>query len=193
MESVRGTPFTMIEETKRPVPLEHRFFSPRFGMMNIKAVRRKYRNNPAERKRFMRRRPSSRKIVQLVLEQGNVPVLYFCFNRKACEYNAELHSALPLLSEEERMRVRSMVDDLVAMYSLGDYEKLNYLRMLGRPGCAYHHAGMLPAAKEIVERLFTPGRSSSLLHRDFRIGSTCPPGRLFSTSLKVRRSAVQLP
>ncbi|MBN1309032.1 MAG: DEAD/DEAH box helicase, partial [Chitinispirillaceae bacterium] len=113
METVRRTSFTMIEETARPVPLKHYFYSPKFGMMGIKAVRRKYRKDPAERKRFLRRKPSSKRIVRLVLEQGNVPVLYFCFNRKACEYHSEQHSTLELLDGEERRKVRAMVDELV--------------------------------------------------------------------------------
>ena len=175
METVRGTPFTMIEEKERPVPLMHHFFSPKFGMMNIKGVKRMYRKNPADRKRFLRRKPSSRKIIQLVLDRGNVPVLYFCFNRKACEYNAELHSAVSLLGEPERLKVRSMVDELVMQYHLGDYERLGHLRMLWESGTAYHHAGMLPAAKEVVERLFTAGLIKLLFCTEtFAIGINMP-------------------
>ncbi len=175
METVRRTPFTMIEETRRPVPLRHHFYSPKFGMMNIKSVRRKYRNNPAERKRFLRRKPSSKRIVELVLEQGNVPVLYFCFNRKACEYHAELHSTLALLDEDERLKVRSLVDELVDRYRMSDYERLGHLRMLWEAGTGYHHAGMLPAAKEIVERLFTAGLIKLLFCTEtFAIGINMP-------------------
>lgn len=175
METVRRTPFTMIEETRRPVPLRHHFYSPKFGMMNIKAVRRKFRRDPAERKRFLRRRPSSKRIVQLVLERGNVPVLYFCFNRKACEYHAELHSTLALCTHEERFEARAMVDELIERYSLSGYDRIGHLRMLWEAGTAYHHAGMLPAAKEIVERLFTAGLIKLLFCTEtFAIGINMP-------------------
>lgn len=175
METVRGTTFTLIEENERPVPLKHHFFSPKFGMMSIKAVRRQYRKNPAERKRFLRRKPSSRRIVQLALERGNTPVLYFCFNRKACEYNAELHSALSLLDETERRQVKLMVDELVTQYRLSDYDRLGHLRMLWEAGTAFHHAGMLPTAKEIVERLFTSGHIKLLFCTEtFAIGINMP-------------------
>jgi superfamily II RNA helicase len=175
METVRGTPFTMIEETERPVPLSHHFYSPKFGMMKIKSVKRLYRKNPSERKRFLRRKPSSKRIIQLVLDRGNVPVLYFCFNRKACEYHADLHSALSLLNDADRHRVRALVDELVAQYRLGDYDRLGHLRMLWEAGTAYHHAGMLPAAKEIVERLFTAGLIKLLFCTEtFAIGINMP-------------------
>jgi superfamily II RNA helicase len=144
-------------------------------MMTIKGVRRKFRRNPAERKKFLRRKPSSRKIIHLVLEKHNIPVLYFCFNRKACEYHAELHSSLALLNEEERRKVRALVDKLVKQYHLGDYDRLGHLRMLWEAGTAYHHAGMLPAAKEVVERLFTTGLIKLLFCTEtFAIGINMP-------------------
>ncbi len=175
METVRGTPFTMIEENERPVPLRHHFYSPKFGMMTVKGVRRKYRKDPVERKRFLRRKPSSKRIVQLVLERGDAPVLYFCFNRKACEYNAELHSTLSLLDDREAHTVRASVDELVKQYRLHDYDRIGHLRMLWEAGTAYHHAGMLPAAKEIVERLFTAGLIKLLFCTEtFAIGINMP-------------------
>ncbi len=175
MEAVRQTPFTMIEETRRPVPLEHFFFSPKYGMMTIKAVRRKFRRNPSERKRFIHRRSSSKRIVQKVIDEGNIPALYFCFNRKACEYNAELHSRLSLIDEEERLKVKTLVDELVDKYSLSGYERIGHLRMLWEAGTGYHHAGMLPAAKEIVERLFTAGLIKLLFCTEtFSLGINMP-------------------
>jgi superfamily II RNA helicase len=175
MEVVRGTPFTMIEEKQRPVPLEHHFYSPKFGMMTIKGIKRKFRKNPVERKRFLRRKPSSKRIVQLAINRERIPVLYFCFNRRACEYHAELHSSLSLLDDAEKERVRVLVDELVAMYHLKEYDRIGHLRMLWESGTAYHHAGMLPAAKEIVERLFTTGLIKLLFCTEtFAIGINMP-------------------
>jgi superfamily II RNA helicase len=157
MSDVRGTVFHVIEESHRPVPLSHMFYHPKFGMMNLKSIKRKYRTNPNERKKFLRHKPSSRQIIDLVLRQGHVPVLYFCFNRRACERNAELHGRRALLNPEEKRRVTALVDDLAAQYQLQGYEKIGPLRGLWESGVAFHHAGILPAAKEIVERLFTAG------------------------------------
>lgn len=175
MGSVRDTTIRVIEETKRPVPLRHFFYSPKFGMMSIKGIKRKYRDNPAERKKFLRRKPSARRIVQYALEQQYTPILYFCFNRRACENNAEQHTNLVLLTPEEQDRVRKMVDELVAQYGLADYERIGYLKNLWIAGCAYHHAGILPAAKEIVERLFTAGLIKLLFCTEtFALGVNMP-------------------
>ncbi len=118
MGAVRGTEISVIEETHRPIPLRHAFYSPKFGIMNIKSIGHKYVRSARERKRFLRRKPSSRRIVQYVLSKGQIPIMYFCFNRRACEYNAEEHSRLSLLNEEEVLQVRKMVDELVELYNL---------------------------------------------------------------------------
>lgn len=175
MGAVRGTEFTVIEETERPVPLKHFFYSPKFGIMNIKSVKRKYRSSAAERKKFLRRKPSSKRVIEYILNQGQLPILYFCFNRRSCEYNAEQHSQLNLLNDDERNQVRTMVDELVSQYSLSDYDRLEYLRNLWESGTAFHHAGILPAAKEIVERLFTAGLIKLLFCTEtFALGVNMP-------------------
>lgn len=175
MGSVRSTTITVIEETHRPIPLRHAFYHPKFGIMDIKSIRRKYRNSPSERKRFMRHKPSSRRIVDLVLRHGQIPVLYFCFNRRACERNAEQHQSLNLLDETERGRVRDMVKQLAAQYQLDGYDKLGYLESLWESGVGFHHAGILPAAKEIVERLFTAGLIKLLFCTEtFALGINMP-------------------
>jgi superfamily II RNA helicase len=175
MGSVRGTTISVIEETHRPVPLRHYFYSPKFGIMNINSIARQYRKNPAERKKFLRRKPSSRRIIHSILQKGQLPILYFCFNRRACEYNAEQHSELKLLTEDEIAQVRKSVDDLVVMYNLQGYDRLQYMRNLWESGCAFHHAGILPAAKEIVERLFTAGLIKLLFCTEtFALGVNMP-------------------
>jgi superfamily II RNA helicase len=157
MEQVRASQVIVIEETHRPVPLEHFLYSPKFGVMTIKDVKKKYKKNPASRKEFLRKKPSSKRIVQYVLDSGHYPILYFCFNRRICERNAFLHEHLNLLSGGEYRIASDMIDDLVRQYSLGGYDRLYSMRKLWESGCAYHHAGILPAAKEIIERLFAAG------------------------------------
>jgi superfamily II RNA helicase len=185
MGTVRGKEFTIIEETHRPVPLQHNFFSPKFGIMNVKGVKRKYSENPAERKKFLRRKPSSKRIIEYVLDRGQLPILYFCFNRRSCEFNAEQHSLLNLLSNDEQNKVRAMVDELVNQYNLKDYDRLEFLRNLWESGTAFHHAGILPAAKEIVERLFASGLIKLLFCTEtFALGVNMPASAVIFDELE---------
>jgi superfamily II RNA helicase len=175
MGKVRGTDVTVIEETHRPVPLKHFLFSPKFGIMSVKDVKKKYKKNPEQRKAFLRKKPSSRRIIRHALDSGRFPILYFCFNRRACERNAFIHTHLQLLTEEELHTIRAMIDDLVAQYHLSGYDRLFAMRTLWESGCAYHHAGILPAAKEIVERLFSAGLIKLLFCTEtFALGVNMP-------------------
>jgi superfamily II RNA helicase len=120
-----------------------------------------------------------------VLDTGHYPILYFCFNRNGCERNAHMHSWLKLLSQEEHSRVRVMVDDLVAQYHLESYDRLFAMRELWETGVAYHHAGILPAAKEIVERLFSSGLIKLLFCTEtFAIGVNMPASTVIFDTLE---------
>jgi superfamily II RNA helicase len=185
MGNVRAVPFTVIEETHRPVPLRHTFYHPKFGLLTIKGIKRHFRSSPAERKKFLRHKPSSRRIIDMVLRQGHIPVLYFCFNRRACERNAEIHRDLNLLTPDERARVRTMVDELSKQYHLEGYERIGFLRSLWESGCGFHHAGILPAAKEIVERLFTAGLIKLLFCTEtFALGINMPASAVIFDELE---------
>ncbi len=185
MGRVRSTSVTVIEETHRPVPLKQFLYNPKFGVMNIKDVRHKFRKNPEQRKAFLRKKPSSRGIVRYVLSSGHVPVLYFCFNRRTCERNAAIHTQLNLLTAEERMAVRTMTDQLVAQYRLSGYDRLPAMRALWESGCAYHHAGILPAAKEIIERLFSAGLMKLLFCTEtFALGVNMPASTVIFDELE---------
>ncbi|MGA3052078.1 MAG: helicase-related protein, partial [Chitinispirillaceae bacterium] len=169
----------------RPVPLRHSFYHPKFGIITLKGIKSKYRGNPAERKKFLRHKPSSRSIIDLVLRQGHMPILYFCFNRRACERNAELHRRLALLDRDEKRRARALIDDLVVQYNLDEYEKISSLRSLWEAGCAFHHAGILPAAKEIVERLFAEGLIKLLFCTEtFALGVNMPANTVIFDELE---------
>ena len=185
MSSVRSSHYIVITEHKRPVPLRHHLYSAKYGLMNLKGVKKKYKKRVSERKKFFYRKPSSKKIVSHAIGEGNFPILYFCFNRRACERNAKLHSKLNLLTESERARLNTMVNDLISQYKLEGYDRLGHMRTLWKSGCAYHHAGILPAAKEIVERLFTTGLIKILFCTEtFALGINMPASSVIFDELE---------
>ncbi len=185
MNSVREEKFIVIKEERRPVPLKHYLYSAKYGLMNLKGVRKKYKKNFNERKKFFHRKPSSKRVISHVLKRGNFPVLYFCFNRRACERNAKHHTGLRLLTKDEKIRLHEMVDNLICQYKLEGYDRLGHMRYLWESGCAYHHAGILPAAKEIVERLFTTGLIKLLFCTEtFALGVNMPASAVIFDELE---------
>ncbi|MBN1983822.1 MAG: DEAD/DEAH box helicase [Chitinivibrionales bacterium] len=185
MGSVTNQEVVVIEEFQRPVPLQHYLFSARYGRMTIKDVKRLYCKKFSERRKFLHRKPSAKKIIQSVIAEGNYPILYFCFNRKACERNAAMHTRLHLLSAWERTHLQATVNELIALYKLEGYERLSQMQELWESGVAYHHAGILPAAKEIVERLFTTGLIKLLFCTEtFSLGINMPASSVIFDELE---------
>ncbi len=84
-----------------------------------------------------------------------LPAIYFAFGRKRTESLAWDCVTYDFLDDEERREVADLYDALMDRYDLRKEKSAQDLRELAMLGIAYHHAGMLPSLKELVEQLFT--------------------------------------
>ena len=186
MRSVREHPIEMVEETERPVPLHHSLYIPGHGVGDIdvyRAVHDTAHDGDDRRKRFQQ--PTHTDLIEYIEENGQLPCLYFCFSRKGCEQNAQLHADRSLLNDVEREAIVEMYDDLCSRYSISDENRVVEFRSLIRRGVAYHHAGMLPTLKEVVERLFTSGLIKLLFTTEtFAVGINMPASSVVFNSLE---------
>ncbi|MBL8748869.1 MAG: DEAD/DEAH box helicase [Planctomycetes bacterium] len=106
-----------------------------------------------------------------------LPCLYFCFSRKECEIKAERSMGRRLLDRAERARMQTLFEDVCARFELDPAADPGLHGILGRAlqGVGYHHAGMLPIHKEVVERLFTSGLLRLLFTTEtFALGINMP-------------------
>ncbi|GAG04541.1 unnamed protein product, partial [marine sediment metagenome] len=88
-------------------------------------------------------------------EKDALPCIYFAFGRRRCENLAfELYS-FNFLSQQEQEQITLMYDSLCQRFDLKHEKSAQSLGTLIKRGIAYHHAGMLPTLKEVIERLFT--------------------------------------
>ena len=67
----------------------------------------------------------------------------------------ELGAEYNFLTNEERRQAEAVIDAVSARYPKILSERWQGLRSLLLKGIGYHHAGMLPALKDVVEELFT--------------------------------------
>ncbi|WP_311257274.1 DEAD/DEAH box helicase [Microbacterium sp. WCS2018Hpa-9] len=94
-----------------------------------------------------------------LLEQANLlPAIFFIFSRVGCDAAVQQvrRSGVRLTSTEERAEIRAIVEDRTRTLQDEDLGVLGYwdwLENLER-GVAAHHAGLLPAFKEVVEELY---------------------------------------
>lgn len=184
IESVRDEPVRVVRMERRPVPLDHLCWVTDEGLLRVPEVTKLLDKSPRRRRNLGYERTPARVLDWLSREQL-LPVLVFCFSRKECEIHAWENRGRTLLSDDERARMEDLFDDLVARYECESTQALERLRVLALAGVAFHHAGMLPIHKEIVERLFTSGLIRVLFATEtFALGINMPARAVLFLSLR---------
>ncbi|MBV9204558.1 MAG: DEAD/DEAH box helicase, partial [Actinobacteria bacterium] len=181
LDQVRGGTAVIVDE-QRPVPLwqhvlvGHRlydlFTDDEHARVNPELLRlaqrdawieRKAPGRPARGGRRPRRFiPAYRPDVIARLDAGGLlPAITFIFSRAGCDAAVEqcLAAGLRLTTPEEAKLIQQAAERRTADIPPEDLTVLGYGEWLDglRRGIAAHHAGMLPAFKEVVEELFTAG------------------------------------
>ncbi|MCP2032796.1 ATP-dependent RNA helicase HelY [Okibacterium sp. HSC-33S16] len=108
------------------------------------------------------RRPPQRidrgDVIRLLDEHHLMPAIFFIFSRVGCDQAVAqvLRSGIRLTDSQEREEIRAIVEERCSPLPDEDLAVLGYWEWLEglERGVAAHHAGMLPAFKEVVEELF---------------------------------------
>ena len=118
----------------------------------------------ADRGRYTRRAPDNDllHVIDELRMARMLPAIYFIFSRRGCREalaRCGVHG-LDLTTADDKLRIDHLVD--AELRSVDDDDERRVLLEalapdLLRRGFAMHHAGMLPSAKESVERLFQTG------------------------------------
>jgi superfamily II RNA helicase len=143
--SIHKKPVKVVIQEKRPVPL-HFFYQ----------VRNEISDSIDDLKASKYWKPNRLDaIINHLRAKNNLPAIYFVFGRKRAEELAfELHS-FDFLSDSEKSDITSLFDELCERFCLTHELTAQAMRPLIEKGIAFHHAGMLPTLKEVIERLFT--------------------------------------
>jgi len=187
----RGQPVEVLRHRERPVPLGHYLFLPGRGLKRIEKALSLPRLPSGGRNGRPGRAPARRgedrnAIVGLLERQALLPALFFCFSRRECEQRArEALQRYALLQPEDSREIEALFDRICASFEIAPDPDLEEQRALARKGIAYHHAGMLPLHKELVERLFTSGRLRLLFATEtFALGINMPARSVVFASLR---------
>ncbi|MEP6479930.1 MAG: DEAD/DEAH box helicase [Rhodoglobus sp.] len=97
-------------------------------------------------------------VVKLLDGKNLLPAIFFVFSRLGCDQAVKqvLRSGVRLTTNTERDEIRAIVEERCRTLLDEDLAVLGYWEWLSglERGVAAHHAGMLPAFKEVVEELF---------------------------------------
>jgi len=146
-----GQPVVQVRQTKRAVPLTIRYVTPT-AVGTYRVARRVYEAAPRRPRRIHHLR-----LVEVAAQQDGLPALYFVFSRVGTEQRAlEAAEAFQFLSDAEVRAVEAALAELEAQYP-GAHELRGPLRRCLLRGIGFHHAGLLPATKRVVETLYGRG------------------------------------
>ena len=105
--------------------------------------------------------PARPEVVERLDREGLLPAIVFIFSRAGCDAAVQqcLDAGLRLTTPDEREMIRRLAQARVAGIPEADLAVLGYRQWLDglERGLAAHHAGALPAFKEVVEELFVRG------------------------------------
>jgi len=105
--------------------------------------------------------PQPREIVDALSEAQLLPVIYFLFSRNDCQAFAEQLAVMrPDLVAGTQL---ADIDHLLSTYHESlrpedrELDQVQVITRLARKGIGFHHAGLLPVLKQLVEVLFSRG------------------------------------
>ncbi|MFC1631688.1 DEAD/DEAH box helicase [Candidatus Omnitrophota bacterium] len=163
IESVHHTEFKKVIETHRPVPL-HFFFQcqnqviDRLKKLHQSGYKQTQSLSYHGKRRFNHIFLKPNRLTALLhhlQEKDALPCIYFAFGRRRCEYLAGEVFSFNFLTPPEQEQIVQLYDSLCERFDLQGEKSAQALLHLVKRGVAYHHAGMLPTLKEVIERLFT--------------------------------------
>ncbi|MDQ1721242.1 MAG: ATP-dependent helicase HelY [Pseudonocardiales bacterium] len=119
--------------------------------------RDRYRGGPGPRWRP----PPRPEVISRLDREGLLPAITFIFSRAGCDAAVRqcVAANLRLTTDDEREDIRLLVENRTANLAPEDLDVLGYWEFSEglQRGIAAHHAGMIPAFKEVVEELFVRG------------------------------------
>ena len=145
IESIHNKPIKTIIEEKRPVPLHFLFQCGNEIVDKIEHIKRLKFGKPNK----------ITTLINYLRQKEGLPAIYFVFGRRRAEELAFELLGYNFLSGKEQQQITSLYQDLCERFDVKGDRTAQEMYPLIQRGIAYHHAGMLPTLKEVIERLFT--------------------------------------
>jgi len=190
INSIKKHPVDVIKNDIRNVPLDRWFFDSELGICTLDQIE-ELANIPDYsyiRGRRRNRRPRIRppNHIDLVREiKDKLPCFFFNFSRKKCQDNAhylakaKIFKANPEIIPLVRKKFETVSKEINKLKSV------KILREILPYGIAFHHAGLIPVVKELVEELFSKGLIHVLYTTEtFAVGINMPAKSVCFESLR---------
>jgi len=190
IRSIKRHEVVVVLHEQRPIPLRLQFYDEELGVTTLEKIndvagipdyhhfrgRRRRRLPPAPQ-------PDHTRLIKAII--GKTPCFFFCFSRAGCQKNS-----LELLGKGYFEQSPQIVSHIAAKLrdAPPDIAKLPSAKLLRQTlphGIGFHHAGLLPILKELVEELFALGLIHVLYTTEtFAVGINMPAKTVCFESLR---------
>lgn len=197
--NIKETPISLIPTSHRVVPLKHYFWKSyiidnngkdeiKYELLEILDDKGKFKNYDLMKRNYKVNDINKLmdKLVDFLVEQNYLPALFFKFSRKKCETICKTVRR-SLLTFDEIKEVENTFNHYMKDYKsiyevLPEYHDIyNQLKK----GVVYHHSGLIPILKEIIEILYGKGLVKILFATEtFAIGVNMPTKTVLFTELE---------
>ncbi len=197
ISSIREKKLSLVKSNKRIVPLSYYIYvdelfkisdsTDMFDDKTFYEARTKYDKLQKERKLHHKSDldPSYfNKVVKFLIKNDLLQSIFFSFSRNNCEKYA--NSIQSILTAEESANAVNMFDHLLK-HNKKEYESLPQfiqIRKLVEKGVCFHHSGIIPILKEVIEIIFRNGFIKVLFATEtFAVGVNMPTRTVVFTEL----------
>jgi superfamily II RNA helicase len=191
IQAIKKHEVKTVKAIKRNVPLEKSFYDYELGITTLEKIRQAKQIPSVQKshgkKKWRRKREPTPNHVELIRELGKekTPCLFFHFSRRLCQENALELSRKNLF--QKNPEIMSFVNEKLrtAPFEINKLKSTQTLKETLQQGIGFHHAGLLPILKEIVEELFTAGKINVLyVTETFAVGINMPAKTVCFYSLR---------
>ncbi len=190
ISAIKNHEVIVVKHEERPVPLYKSWFDAEAGITTLEHIREikdipqdKYIRGKTHHRNAKTKAPSHVDLVKEITDK--LPGFFFVFSRQKCQdYAGELSQKnLFPYNQEISTFIREKLS--TAPVEINDLKSTKLLRQTLPQGIAFHHAGLLPIIKEIVEDLFAKGLIHVLYTTEtFAVGINMPAKSVCFDSLR---------
>jgi superfamily II RNA helicase len=196
IQTIKSHPVEVVRYAKRAVPLQHSVFESIIGLTTAKNLAdhmNMLKHGNASDKRYsgrQRRRrddyyvASPRDVILRIRDK--LPAIVFSFSRKACETEALklVEQSNFATSDDEHHHIAEICREYFTP-EINHLQSTAKLREVLIKGVGFHHAGLLPQHKAVVEELFSHGLLKVLFATEtFSVGINMPAKTVIFNGLR---------
>ncbi len=193
IQAIKKHPVKTITATKRNVPLQQSFYDVELGITTLEKIKSAkeipnyyhvMRSRDKKQKKARMPPPNHLEMIKS-LGEDKLPCLFFHFSRHACQQKAQELARKNMFNKNTEI-IKIIHDKLgEAPSDIGKLDTTRIMKETLPQGIGFHHAGLLPVLKNLVEELFSLGLIKVLyVTETFAVGINMPAKTVCFDSLR---------